>query len=210
MSPKARGGRVDARDVPPAVYPEREDTHLLLPFARTAGDRSLLDIGTGNGRLALEAARHGARTVATDLNPEALRGLRSVARAERLPVEVVRTDLARGLGSFDRVLANPPYLPTQHDQRTEDRWHDLAVDGGRDGCRVLARIVRELPEHLAAGGHAYVLVSSVQSAPALARVRDGWTARGGALAAAAERSLEGERLTVWDLWLDRGAKPAPP
>jgi methylase of polypeptide subunit release factors len=113
----------------------------------------------------------------------------------------VRTDLARGLARFDRILANPPYLATPPAARETDRWQRLALDGGPDGCRVMARIVRSLPEHLARGGHAFVLGSSVQNPASLERIRAGWVHRGGAVTVVAERLLEGERLFVWDFAL---------
>ena len=118
----------------------------------------------------------------------------------------MRTDLARGLARFDRILANPPYLATPTAARETDRWQDLALDGGPDGCRVTARIVKSLPEHLAQGGHAFLLVSSVQHPGSLERVRAGWVEHGGSVDVVAERPLEGERLFVWDLALG-GTRP---
>jgi release factor glutamine methyltransferase len=189
-------GAIDATP----VYPAREDTFLLLPFARSvrAGDR-LLEIGSGNGHLALEAARAGARVVATDRNPLALRDLVRRARAEHLPLSAVRTDLARGLGRFDRILANPPYLPTRPSERDPDRWQNLALDGGPDGCRTTARLVRTFPSHLEGRGTAYLLTSSRQDPARLRSIRDRWTARGGTVSSVARRDLEGERLEVWAL-----------
>jgi len=182
-------------------YPPREDSVLLLPFARVRAGTRFLEIGTGSGLVALEAARHGARVVATDLNPHALRRLREIARAERLDVTSVRTDLAHGLGRFARVVANPPYLPTRPEERDPDRWHNLALDGGPDGCRVTARVIAELDEHLLPFGEAFVLVSSLQSAGGLSRIRARWTRHGGRLSVTATRELEGERLEVWRLTL---------
>jgi len=179
------------------VYPPREDTWLLLPFAHVVRGTLFLEVGTGTGLAAIEAARCGARVVTTDLNPHALRDLRQRARAEKLDLTCVRTDLARGLGRFDRIVANPPYLPTRRDERDPDRWHNLALDGGPDGCRVTARLVRELDGHLLPDGEAYVIVSSLQDASALGQIRAGWEDLGRIVTVAAARPLEGERLEVW-------------
>ena len=189
----------------PSFYPPREDTFLLVPFARVPAGSTLLEIGSGSGLLALEAARSGARVVATDLNPWALRHLRGRARAEGLPIATVRTDLAAGLGRFDRILANPPYLPTEPGARDPDRWHNLALDGGPDGLEVTRRIVATLPEHLASGASAFVVFSTLQEAHALEEVRRAWTETRGAIEVVAGRALQGERLEVWRFSLRAGS-----
>jgi release factor glutamine methyltransferase len=190
-------GDPDLSEAQAPVYPPREDSQLLLPFAEVPPRTLLLEVGAGAGLAALAAARRGARVVATDLNPYALRRLRARARSEKVDLALVRTDLARGLGRFDRLLANPPYLPTRPEERDPDPWHNLALDGGPDGCRVTARLVAEMEEHLTAAGTAFVVVSSRQDPEALERIRQGWAARGGSVEVAASRRLEGERLEVW-------------
>jgi release factor glutamine methyltransferase len=183
------------------VYPPREDTRLLLPYSEVPPGTLFLEVGAGAGVAALAAAQRGARVVATDLNPHALRRLRARARALEVEIDLVRTDLAHGLGRFDRILANPPYLPTQPEQRDPDPWHNLALDGGPDGCRVTARLVDELDRHLAEAGSAFVVVSSVQNPDGLRKIRESWVTRGGTVVEVAARVLEGERLVVWRLAL---------
>ena len=206
-----RDGRT-ARDRPPGggldgeVYPPREDTFLLLPFARVPAQARLLEVGTGAGRIALEAARGGSRVVATDLNRRALVPLRQRALEEGLDLSVVRTDLAHGLGRFDYVLANPPYLPTGAEEHVPDRGVDLALDGGPDGTRVLERLLAQLPEHLQPGGVAFVVVSSVQAGAGLDRIAADWDRRAGVRETVAVRHLEGERLEIWKLTV--GSAPA--
>ncbi len=191
----------------PRVYLPREDTFLLLPYANPPSGSRLLEVGAGSGLLSMTAARAGARVVATDRNPAALRALRARALAESLDVEVVRTDLARGLGRFDRVLANPPYLPTRPEQRDPDPWVNLALDGGPDGTAFLDRLMRALPDHLAPGAEAFVLVSSLQAAGRLRAIAARWRTGVGSLSSVASRALEGERLEVWRLTRSAGSGP---
>jgi release factor glutamine methyltransferase len=200
-SPGALGPRRDpGRSIPAgSVYPPREDSFLLLPFADVAPGTRFLEVGAGSGVVSLAAARRGARVVATDLNPSVLRGLAAIARAEHLDVQPVRTDLAQGLGRFDRVVSNPPYLPTRPEERDPDRWQNLALDGGPDGCAVSRRLVRSLGEHLSPSGAGFILASTVQSAEGLREIWEHWRAEGGRVDRVAERDLEGERLEVYRL-----------
>jgi release factor glutamine methyltransferase len=181
------------------VYPAREDTALLVPFAAIGPGRWVLEIGSGQGAIALAAARSGARVVATDLNPTALAGLRRIARREGLPLDVVRTDLAAGLGRFDRVLANPPYLPTPAAARDPDPWVNLALDGGPDGLGPTRRILATLPEHLRPAGVAVVLFSSRQPVAGRAALIQQWIAAGGTARVLATRALGDEVLEAWEL-----------
>ncbi|MCI4365167.1 MAG: methyltransferase [Thermoplasmata archaeon] len=202
----ARGPESSAGHLP--VYPAREDTFLLLPFAEVAPGSTFLEVGAGRGLVALAAARRGAVVVATDRNPHALRLLRDSARRERLTVRCVRTDLARGVARFDRIVANPPYLPTQPDERDPDRWQNLALDGGPDGCVTTARLVADLDDHLVPGGNAFLLTSTRQSPSRLEEIWAAWRERAGGVDRVATRPLEGERLEVYRL-AARGRTDAP-
>jgi release factor glutamine methyltransferase len=187
------------RDPPRGVYPPREDSRLLLPFAAPAPGRRVLEVGCGAGEASLAAARSGARAVATDRNLAALAWVRDRAAEEGLRVDVVRADLAMGLGRFDLVLANPPYLPTPVESPGEDAADRLALDGGPDGARVTVRLMSDLADHLTPRGRAYVLVSSLQSPAAIAGALRAWRDQGGTARRVAERAIEGERLEVLEL-----------
>ena len=192
----------------PMIYPIREDSQMLLPFADVAAGTSLLEVGCGRGIAALAAARCGAQVVATDLNPYALRRLASIARIEGLDLLAVRTDLASGTGRFDRVLSNPPYLPTPPGARDPDRWHDLALNGGADGCDVTARLIGSFAYHLNPGGSAYLVVSSRQFGPRLELLRAAWIELGGVQKTVARSVLGGEHLEIWELTIPRTRAPS--
>jgi release factor glutamine methyltransferase len=141
---------------PAQVYQPEADTFLLLSAAKAEvkpGDR-VLEVGTGSGRIAA-ALVQDCDIVATDINPHAT----FCARKEGL--DVVRCDLFSGLrGRFDLVLFNPPYLPTQAEEKIDD-WLEYALDGGANGRKVIERFAASVGGVLAPGGRILILVSSL-------------------------------------------------
>jgi release factor glutamine methyltransferase len=181
------------------IYPFREDSELLRRVAAVGPGLLVLELGCGEGRAALIAARSGARVVATDLNPYALRRLAARVRHEQLPLACVRTDLFAGLRRFDRILVNPPYLPTSAGTRDPDRWVNLALDGGPDGAQFTLRLLREVRGHLRPHGILYLVVSSRQALAPIAEAKARWTKDGGTARTLGGREFERERLELWEL-----------
>jgi release factor glutamine methyltransferase len=146
------------------VYSPDADTYLLLDAARLEvkpGDR-VLEVGTGSGLIAAELAGMTG-VVATDINPHA------TLCARKKGVEVVQSDLFCGIrNSFDLILFNPPYLPTQPEERIND-WLEHALDGGETGRVVIERFSEQVGSVLAPGGRILLLISSLTGLP---EVRD--------------------------------------
>jgi SAM-dependent methyltransferase len=119
-----------------------------------AGKRAL-DVGTGTGVLAAVLARAGARVVATDVEPRAIacaqENLARLAVADA--VEVVHADLFAP-GPFDLVVSNPPWLPADAASPLERAVYD-------PGGRFLDALVAGLPERLAPGGEAWLVLSDL-------------------------------------------------
>jgi SAM-dependent methyltransferase len=148
--------------------PERPD-HVLGPsgpsrslVALTPREpvRSALDVGSGCGLQAIEAARHSPRVVAVDLNPRALEftrfnallnGLENVECREGSLFEPVEGE------RFDLVVCNPPYVVSPETEY-------VFRDGGLPGDSFCEALVRRLPQFLAEGGLAVALVSWVHGA----------------------------------------------
>jgi release factor glutamine methyltransferase len=117
--------RVELEVDPRALVP-RPETELLVELALDRRPRTVLDVGTGSGAVALAVADElpGAQVVATDTSLDALvvaeRNRDRLGLADR--VRLVHGSLpARGGGEFDLVLANLPYV-------SEAEWKGLAPE----------------------------------------------------------------------------------
>jgi release factor glutamine methyltransferase len=106
---------------------------------------------------------------------------------------VVRTDLFTSIrGSFDLVLFNPPYLPTQPEERIDD-WLEYALDGGKSGRAVIERFARNVGDVLAPGGRILLLISSLTG---LSEVQERFAGRNYSAGIAMQQVVEDEVLYV--------------
>jgi release factor glutamine methyltransferase len=117
-----RGFRQIDLAVDPRVLIPRPETELLVELSLEMSPRTVLDVGTGSGAIALAVADElpDCKVTATDTSVAALEVAR--ANAERLGldgrVEFAEGTLPSGRGEFDLVLANLPYV-------SEAEWDGL-------------------------------------------------------------------------------------
>ncbi|HTY14996.1 MAG TPA: HemK2/MTQ2 family protein methyltransferase [Methanoregulaceae archaeon] len=141
---------------PCQVYQPEADTYLLLETVQgelQPSDR-VLEMGTGTGYVGCHLTGYNFLLCA-DINPHAC----LTAKSRGLPV--VRTDLFAGIsGKFDLVVFNPPYLPTQDEERIVD-WLEYALDGGPEGRSTIARFIDGVRSVLAPEGRVLLLISSL-------------------------------------------------
>jgi release factor glutamine methyltransferase len=149
---------------PPGVYRAEGDTEMLADVLRRGGfalGRSVLDIGTGSGALALAAARAGATSVtAVDLSLRSVAATWMNSRLHGVSVRVHRGDLFTPVEGrrFDLVLANPPYVPAATSMLPRHR-KARCWDAGPDGRAVLDRICAGVSDVLAPGGEVLIVHS---------------------------------------------------
>ena len=105
------------------LIPRPETEELVeLVAAENAGVRSVLDIGTGSGAIAVSLAKllPEACVRATDISPEALAIARGNAVANGVDVEFFQADILSESSDwegtwadamFDIIVSNPPYIP---------------------------------------------------------------------------------------------------
>jgi release factor glutamine methyltransferase len=135
---------------------------------------TVLDVCSGSGAVAVAAALRGVRSVtAVDVHRRSAWTARMNARLNGVRVRALRGDLFDPVAGrrFDLITANPPYVPAPPD--LEHRRGDQAWNAGSDGRAIIDRLIDELPRHLAPGGCALIVQSSVTGTRAtLDRLRD--------------------------------------
>ncbi|QWA26077.1 methyltransferase [Streptomyces sp. JCM17656] len=134
----------------------------------------VLDLGTGSGALAIQAARLGARVTAVDISRLAVLTARINALLARRRVRVRRGDLADAVPgrSYDLVVSNPPYVPSPA-ARLPLRGRSRAWEAGRDGRALVDRICTAAPSVLRPGGVLLIVHSGLcDSRTTLQRLSD--------------------------------------
>lgn len=134
------------------------DTYRFCAFlARQAfGANTVVDVGCGSGAGGISLADRVDRIILADINPSALVYARVNATLAGIAdrVTLVESDLYANIeGSFDLVVANPPYIV--------DPAHRTYRDGGAElGTALGLRMVREALPRLAPGGRVLLYTGS--------------------------------------------------
>jgi methylase of polypeptide subunit release factors len=125
--------------------PTSEHVANITPRRRIT---SALDVGSGCGVLAILAAAHSDKVVATDINPRALNftafnaALNGVSNIECLEGSLLDPVAGR---TFDLIMMNPPFVISP-DSNYQFR------DNGRPEDSFCRELVRAFPAHLNEGG----------------------------------------------------------
>lgn len=157
---------------PTVLIPRAETEHVVeeaLRIASALRNRAeilALDIGTGSGAIAVAFAHEEprARIVAVDITAGALATARRNAQRHGVAdrIAFLQADLldalldGRGIGRFDLVLSNPPYVPDAEFDRLPGGVRDFepasALRSGPDPFHFHRRLARDARGCLRAGG----------------------------------------------------------
>ena len=133
----------------------------VLPIGDPGRIRSILDLCTGSGCLAVLAALAfpRARVDGADLSAGALALARRNVASHRLGDRIAlhRGNLFSPLGGkrYDLILSNPPYVDARAMARLPPEYrHEprMALAAGEDGLDLVRRILAEAPRHLSKDG----------------------------------------------------------
>lgn len=141
--------------VPPGVYRPQTDTRLLRQALRREAffdGADVLDLCTGSGVLAVEAARMGGRVTAVDISWRAVAAAWLNARLNGQSVRVLHGDLAEAVPGhrFDLAVTNPPYVPAPPGVPCDGPARSW--DAGADGRLLIDRVCDTAPVFLRQGG----------------------------------------------------------
>lgn len=140
----------------------RHDTETLLEEAlrQAPQARTVLDIGTGSGCIAVALAHHLPRAAVTavDLSPDALSIARRNAEQHGARIEFLLGSFFQPVNQrrFDLIVSNPPYITTADLATLQSEVRDfeprLALDGGTDGLDAYRVLAAEAPRYLEPNG----------------------------------------------------------
>ena len=145
--------------------------HVLIPrpetefFVETIIDKveepkKIVDIGTGSGCIGLSLAKHfnNAEVHLTDISLEALNVAEKNSNKNEIDVRIYKSNLLKEVrnNDFDLIVGNLPYIPSNELQELPIEVLNyeplLALDGGKDGLDLIAKLVKEANNKLTNNG----------------------------------------------------------
>ena len=174
-------------DLTPDVLIPRPETELLvehaIPWLQSSSQRrSIADIGTGSGCIAICIAMHvpAAHILATDISGLALEVARRNALKHHVEpqIDFIECDILpeslSDASHFDLICANLPYIPTNklHTLPIYGREPTLALDGGQDGLDAFRRLISIAPKYLNPGGRLLLEIEATRGTAALSLAYD--------------------------------------
>jgi len=145
------------------IYETQEDSFLLQKYIKKYSKGIVLDLGTGTGILAEEAAssKKVVKVFGVDINEEAIKYC--IRNQKSKKIIYAMSDLfslfkldRRYIGiKFDTITFNPPYLPNDPDIK------DKALDGGKKGYELICRFLHESKKFLKPKGKILIIFSSL-------------------------------------------------
>jgi release factor glutamine methyltransferase len=115
-------------NVPPGVFHPGLflSTRFLMRYLERCDlkGKTFLELGSGTGMIAISAEKQGAIVTATDISTAAVAATAANAQSNKVHIHVLLSDLFSALTpqSFDYIVINPPYYPSNPKHESEYAW----------------------------------------------------------------------------------------
>ena len=167
-------------EVTPEVLIPRPETEILVDLAIERRPRTVVDVGTGSGciAVAIVVGVPEAQVTGVDTSPAALAVARRNAERHGVGGRVLFVNgdvLSPRPGPVDLIVSNPPYVAAGERSslpisvREYEPWS--ALDGGPDGLKVVRVLLAQAPAVLNQGGALLLEIGSDQAEEAAALAR---------------------------------------
>ena len=163
----SQAAEAEAMETPEPELDEHGIAEANVPAPAEPRTARVLEVGCGTGCISLSLAwerRGHVACTATDIEPRAI----DLATKNRDALGLTSDEVAFSLtnlvssipreewGTFDVLVSNPPYIPTDVmrslPHEVKDFEPDLALEGGADGLDIFRRLLNAAPYMLRAGG----------------------------------------------------------
>jgi release factor glutamine methyltransferase len=149
------------------MYAPSDDSYLLADCIRQYNGRRALEIGIGSGLLLSILEKNFSFVAGSDIDLQALQHCRQQQTISSNALLVCcDAGSAFGIGKFDLIVSNPPYLPN------DDCYNirDPTVHGGPTGIETTVHFINSALPLLAGNGKMLIVISSFADSETLDNV----------------------------------------
>jgi release factor glutamine methyltransferase len=149
------------------MYAPSDDTFLLADCIRQYSGSWALEIGVGSGLLLDILEKNFAYVAGSDIDLQALQYCKQQkTSAANILLVCCDAGSAFGIGKFDLIVSNPPYLPDDDNNNIRDQ----TVHGGPTGIEATVHFINSALPLLAEDGKMLIVISSFANSSALDKV----------------------------------------
>lgn len=153
------------------LIPEQETELLVEEVIKHSEGKSVLDMCTGSGCIAISIALFGkpSKVAASDISEKALEVARENAKSLKAgEISFIQADMFENVtDKFDIIVSNPPYIETGEIDELMPEVRDyiprLALDGDIDGLKFYRIISKEAVKKLNKNGRIFYEIGYNQS-----------------------------------------------
>ena len=153
------------------MYAPSDDTFLLADCIRQYKGSRALEIGVGSGLLLNILEKNFVYVAGSDIDLQALQHCKqqtSTSSSANVLLVCCDAGSAFGIGKFDLIVSNPPYLPNDNDD--DNNILDPTVHGGPTGIEATIHFINSALPLLAGDGKILIVISSFANSSALDKV----------------------------------------